>query len=101
MFTDYVLERFLKLSHIKNSNSWFLAFLNEFSEGLFLFEILLESDALQKSIFHVSNLRVNPIYSNQFDTIGVQSCHKLLEAGLMFQFRDCQQITSISLKVRL
>ena len=76
MFSDWILERFLELSHTKNSNSWFSAFLNEFSEGLFLFEIFLE-----KSIFHVSNLRVDHIYSYQFDTIMVQSCHKLSEAG--------------------
>ena len=74
MFTDWVLDRFL---NTKNSNSWFSALLNEFSEGLFLFEIFL-----QKSLFHVSNLRVDPIYTYQFDSIVVLS-----EAGLMFQFR--------------
>ena len=36
--------------------------------------------------------------THQFDTIVVQSCHKLSEAGLMFQFRDYQQITFVTLK---
>ena len=38
---------------------------------------------------------------HQFDTIMVQSCHKLSEAGLMFWFRDCKQITLVTLKVGL
>ena len=33
----------LKWRHINNSNSWFLAILNGFSEGLFLFELILFS----------------------------------------------------------
>ena len=33
----------LKWRHVNNSNSWFLAILNGFSEGLFLFELILFS----------------------------------------------------------
>ena len=42
-----------------------------------------------------------PIYSYQFDRIVAQSCLKLSKGGLMFQFRDCQHITFVTLKVGL